>query len=101
MKDVVLIGSPIQQRRQEFGRIAGGTEGDRANEPVAARHQWISAGIEQDIDHLVMTVVLGRCLLVLHRAVKGAVVVAPPTWISRSDRRHAQAEELQRPLVRT
>ena len=65
----------LQQRRQKFGGIAGGAEGDGADEPVAAGHQRVGAGIKQQIDDLVVTVVFGRRLLEFHGAMKRAVVV--------------------------
>ncbi|MDE0506379.1 MAG: hypothetical protein OXI86_20070, partial [Candidatus Poribacteria bacterium] len=69
------LGRLLQQRRQKFGGIAGGAEGDGADEPVAAGHQRVGAGIKQQIDDLVVTVVFRRRFLEFHGAMQRAVVV--------------------------
>ena len=75
VEDVVLIGRFLQQRRQKFRGIAGGAEGNGADEPVAAGHQRVGAGIKQQIDDLVVTVVFGRRLLEFYGAMQRTVVV--------------------------
>ena len=71
----MLIGRFLQQRRQKFGGMAGGAQGNGTDEPVAAGHQRVGAGIEQQIDDLVVPVVFGRRLFEFHGTMQGTVVV--------------------------
>jgi hypothetical protein len=47
MEYIVLLGHPLQHRRQEFRRIACCTEGDCADNKSTTRHQGIGAGIQK------------------------------------------------------
>ena len=75
VEDIVLLGHVFQQRRQKFGGIPCGAECDGADEPVTSGHQRVGAGIKQQVNDLVMSVVFRCRLLEFYGAMQRTVVM--------------------------